>query len=31
VLANRAHLVEQLYGSAGDAVIVRASDPGENH
>jgi len=31
VLANRAHLVEQLYGGAGDAVIVRASDPGENH
>ena len=31
VLANRARLVEQLYGADGDAVILRTSDPGENH
>ncbi len=31
VLANRAALVEQLYGAAGNAVIVQVSDPGENH
>ena len=31
VLANRARLVDQLYGMSGDAVIVRASDPEENH
>jgi len=31
VLANRARLVDQLYGGAGDAVIVRASESGENH
>jgi feruloyl-CoA synthase len=31
VLAHRAALVEQLYGAAGDAVIVQVPGPGENH
>ncbi|MEO7273171.1 MAG: feruloyl-CoA synthase [Vicinamibacterales bacterium] len=31
VLANRAALVDQLYGAAGDAVIVHVSDSGKDH
>jgi len=31
VLAHRAALVDQLYGAAGDAVIVQVSGSGEEH